>query len=175
MDIFDLFEIEQNMFQAHEKVMSLVNLHYSDCDVEQVSMTTMYNNHFMIRQVMPKKASSAIATFEGMKKEHPEMTELLDKRIAAMKARLKMFEDPNLSKNEAKAKVEAVLDQVWSLSSFKVSRQLLTNDLDQVSSVSLLMTSSTALPNEWLLGLTRCPWLTQADSLSLTEITEEPG
>ena len=37
--------------------------------------------------------------------------------------------------------------QVWSLSRFEVSRQLLTNDLNQVSSVSLLMTASTALAN----------------------------
>ena len=40
--------------------------------------------------------------------------------------------------------------QVWSLSSFKVSRQLLTNDLNHVSSVSLLMTASTALANKGL-------------------------
>ena len=46
--------------------------------------------------------------------------------------------------------------KVWSLSSFKVSGQLLTKDLNQVSSFSLLMTSSTALPNEGLLELTRC-------------------
>ena len=31
--------------------------------------------------------------------------------------------------------------QAWSLSSFKVSRLLLTNDLNQVSPVSLLMTA----------------------------------
>ena len=34
-------------------------------------------------------------------------------------------------------------DQVWSLSSFKVSRQVLERTFDQVSSVSLLLTSST--------------------------------
>ena len=45
--------------------------------------------------------------------------------------------------------------QVWSLSSFDASRQLLTNDLDQVSSVSLHMTSSTAIPNKGLFMLTR--------------------
>ena len=44
------------------------------------------------------------------------------------------------------------IDQVWSLSSFKASRQLLTNDLNQVSSFSLLMTASTALTNEGLLS-----------------------
>ena len=44
-------------------------------------------------------------------------------------------------------------DQVWSLSSFKVSRQLLINNLNQVSSVSLLMTSSTALANEGIFEL----------------------
>merc|ERR1712219_44220 len=55
-------------------------------------------------------------------------------------------------------------EQVWSLSSFEVSRQLLTNDLNQVSSVSLLMTSSTALANEGLFELTLCPSLTRAMS-----------
>ena len=42
--------------------------------------------------------------------------------------------------------------QVWSLSSFKVSCQLLTNDLNEVASVSLLMTASTALAKEGLLS-----------------------
>ena len=65
--------------------------------------------------------------------------------------------------------------QVESLTSFKVSRQLLMNDLNQVSSVSLLMTSSTALANEGLFELTRRPSLTRAVSLSLAETTEAPG
>ena len=38
--------------------------------------------------------------------------------------------------------------QGWSLSSFEVSRHLLTNYLNQVKSVSLPMTSLTALANE---------------------------
>ena len=65
--------------------------------------------------------------------------------------------------------------QVWSLSSFKVSCRLLTNDLNQVSSVSLLMTSSTALANEGLFELTRRPSLTRAVSSSFAETTEEPS
>ena len=36
-----------------------------------------------------------------------------------------------------------IAKQVWSLSRFELSRQLLANDMDQVSSVSLLMTAST--------------------------------
>ena len=44
--------------------------------------------------------------------------------------------------------------QVWSLSSFEVSHQPLTNDLNQVSSISMLITSSMALANEGLFGLT---------------------
>ena len=52
-----------------------------------------------------------------------------------------------------------VIEQVWSLSSFKVSRQLLTNDLNEVSSVSLLMTASAALANEGLFGLNQRPSL----------------
>ena len=48
-------------------------------------------------------------------------------------------------------------------------------NLKQVSSVSLLMTSSTALANEGLFELTQCPSLTWAVSMSLTETTEEAG
>ena len=40
--------------------------------------------------------------------------------------------------------------QVWSLTSVEMSCQLLTNDLNQVSSVSLLMTSWMALADEGL-------------------------
>ena len=47
--------------------------------------------------------------------------------------------------------------QVWSLSRFKVSCRLITNDLDQVSPVSLLMTALTALANEGLFEQTRRP------------------
>ena len=66
--------------------------------------------------------------------------------------------------------------QVGSLSSFKVSRQLLTNDLNQVSSVSLLMTASTALANEGLFELTEHPLLRRAISSSFTETAEDsPG
>ena len=64
--------------------------------------------------------------------------------------------------------------QVGSLSSSKVSRQLLMNDLNQVSSISLLMTASTALANKGLFELTRRPSLARV-SLSFEEINEEPG
>ena len=47
--------------------------------------------------------------------------------------------------------------QVWSQSSFERSYQLLTNDLNQVSSVSLLMTFLMALANEGLFELSRRP------------------
>ena len=65
--------------------------------------------------------------------------------------------------------------QVWSLLGLKVSWQVLRENLNQVSSVSLLMTASTALANEGLFELTRRPSLTRAVSLSFAETTEEPG
>ena len=48
-------------------------------------------------------------------------------------------------------------------------------NLNQVSSVSLLTTSLTALANEGLFELTRRPSLTRAFLLSFAETTEEPG
>ena len=65
--------------------------------------------------------------------------------------------------------------QVWSLSSLEVSRQLVTNDLNQVSCVSLPMTSWTALANGGLFELTLGPLLTRVVLLSLAVTTEEPG
>ena len=50
-----------------------------------------------------------------------------------------------------------------------------TEDLNQVSPVSLLMTSLTAQANEELFELTGHPSLTRAVSLSFAETTEEPG
>ena len=47
--------------------------------------------------------------------------------------------------------------------------------MDQISSVTLLMTDSTALANEGLIELTRCPLLTWVFSLSFVGTTEEPG
>ena len=67
---------------------------------------------------------------------------------------------------------EGVQQQVWSLSSFKVSRQLLTNYLNQVSSVSWLRTSSMALANEGLLELTQRPSLAWAVLLSFAKTTK---
>ena len=58
--------------------------------------------------------------------------------------------------------------QVWSLSSFEVSRQLLMNYLNHVWFVSLIMAASTALTNEGLFELT---WR----SLSFAETTKELG
>ena len=66
-------------------------------------------------------------------------------------------------------------EQVWSLSSFEVSRQLLMNDLNKVLFVSLLMTSPTTLAKEGLFELTRHPLLTLPVSLSFAETTEEQG
>ena len=61
---------------------------------------------------------------------------------------------------------------VGSLSSFKVSCQVLMNDLNQVLSVSLLMTSSMALANEGLFELTLRPSLTWSVLSLLVETTE---
>ena len=63
------------------------------------------------------------------------------------------------------------IHQVWSLSGLKVSWQVLRNNFSQVSSVSLLMTASTALANEGLFELTRRPSLTRAVSSSFAEGT----
>ena len=49
-------------------------------------------------------------------------------------------------------KIGGATVQVWSISCFKVSRQPLRQDLNQISSVSLLMTASTAPPTKGFLS-----------------------
>ena len=63
--------------------------------------------------------------------------------------------------------------QVWSLSSFEVSRQLLRNVLNLVLSVSLLMTFSTAFTNKGLFELTWRPPLTKPVLLLFVETTTD--
>ena len=55
------------------------------------------------------------------------------------------------------------------------SKSPTNNDLNQVSSISLLITSSKAHVSERLFELTQHPMLTLAVLLSFTETTEEPG
>ena len=58
--------------------------------------------------------------------------------------------DDDMLTVKATSQAALICMQVWSLSSFEVSRQLLTDDLNHVSSVSLLMTASMALANKGL-------------------------
>ena len=60
---------------------------------------------------------------------------------------------------------------------FKVSHQILTNDFNQVLSVSLLITASTAPAKGGLLEMTQRPLLEQdfaLVSLSFAETTKDP-
>ena len=68
-----------------------------------------------------------------------------------------------------------VYDQVRSLSRFILSRQLLKNDLNQVSSVSSVHDCLYGLANKGLFELTRRPSLTQVVLLSFAKTTKEPG
>ena len=90
-----------------------------------------------------------------------------------LEMKMKKMKDAKYFKNSLAAVKKGCL--VWSLSSFEVSCQLFTNDLNQVSSVSVLMTSSTAPANEGLFVLTLSPLLTQALLLSFAETTKGPS
>ena len=70
--------------------------------------------------------------------------------------------------------IQTNLFQVWSLSRFELSCQLLMNEVNQVLFVYLLITCSQALANEGLLELTRRPLLTGAVS-ALAETPKESG
>ena len=50
---------------------------------------------------MPKKLKLGIAKFEKLKKENPELENVIDKRIQHLHKRMKMFQNPLESQNEA--------------------------------------------------------------------------
>ena len=77
-----------------------------DCNIEQVSMSTMMLTNKLFAFGMPKKLKSGIAKFEKLKKENPDLKDVIDKRIQHMHKRMKMFQNPLESQSEAMEPLE---------------------------------------------------------------------
>ena len=87
--------------------------------------------------------SNEIGTLEGrVKTQEVELTETR-KKLSDVTEKYS-----DLKRRARQYKTHCQAKQVWSISSCKVTCQLATNDLNQVSSVSLLITSSAGLANE---------------------------
>ena len=75
-------------------------------------MSTLMLTNKLLAFGMPKKLKSGIAKFEKLKKENPDLENVIDKRIQHLHKRMKMFQNPLESKNEAMEPLEQVLDSL---------------------------------------------------------------
>ena len=64
-------------------------------------MSTMMLTNKLLAFGMPKKLKSGMAKFEKLKKENPELENVIDKRIQHLHKRMNMFQNPLESQNEA--------------------------------------------------------------------------
>ena len=97
------------------KVLDLVELHYKNCNIEQVTMSTMTANNKifgMMIMMMLREQRSNIAALEKVKERYPEMAEVVDARIPVIQERIKSWADPAARRDEAMVRK---LAQIWGM------------------------------------------------------------
>ena len=114
------------------KVLDLVDLHYKNCNIEQVTMGTMMANNMVswtnfaprqkcfyqlpqpqiVGMMMPRKQRSNIVALEKVKERYPEMAEVVDARIPVIQERIKSWADPAARRDEAMVRK---LAQIWGM------------------------------------------------------------
>ena len=66
----------------------------------------------IISRVIPKEAKAAIANFEQLKKESPELSDFADKRIKQWHDRLEIIANPEKFRNDALSPIKKLLDVI---------------------------------------------------------------
>ena len=66
----------------------------------------------MLAFVMPKKVRTGIGKFEKVKKDNPELSDIVDKRIKHLNERLEMFANPKQYRDVALEPLKKVLDSI---------------------------------------------------------------
>ena len=75
-------------------------------------MLTMFSVQFMASIIINKKMSGGLAKLEKSKIAKPELSSEFDQKIADLKERMKIFQDPQKTQGEALAKMTPVLDRL---------------------------------------------------------------
>ena len=73
--------------------MDLVDLHYKECPIEEITFSTMMSKGPM-RFMMPRRVRASISKLEILKMEHPEQSDAIDEKIKGLYKRLELLEDP---------------------------------------------------------------------------------
>ena len=75
-------------------------------------MGQMCYTNKMLSFVMTRKAKTGIEKFEKVKKDNPELSDLVDKRIKHLNERLEMFANPKQYRDDALEPLKKVLDSI---------------------------------------------------------------
>ena len=110
-----------------DDVLEMVDLHYEQCLIEPLTFSTFAsknkvksvscslssdnvdNGQFLTMRIN-MKMNGSLAKLEKSKMTNPELSSELEKKIAALKARMMIFQDPQKTQSDALAKMKPVLD-----------------------------------------------------------------
>ena len=97
---------------TRQEVLDMVDLHYAEADIEELTFGTMLTSSRVLAMAVPRKAKGELRALEKMKKEHPEMKEVIERKIEMKKAQISGYEAPQELKDSALVKMEVLLDQL---------------------------------------------------------------
>ena len=106
--------IVRTIFQMYNQIKELVDKYNNEVLIEQLSICGWSLQNKLMAFIIPRHLNGSIATMKEMKKKHPEMTELLDKRIGQLLHRRKLLEKPQTNLNEALNLMQDLLNQLES-------------------------------------------------------------
>ena len=95
-----------------QRVLAMVDLHYAEADIEKLSFGTLLTSNRVMAMVVPRKARRELKALEKMKKEHPEMKEVIENKIEMKKTQISGYEAPQELKDFALVKMVGLLDKL---------------------------------------------------------------
>ena len=101
-------------FQMDGQIRDLVERYNNEVLIEQMSMCAWSLQNKFMGFMIPKHLNNSISSLRAMKTQHPEMTELLDKKIDLLLYRQKLLLSPQANRDEAFERMQDLLDQLES-------------------------------------------------------------
>lgn len=96
------------------QIRDLVERYNNEVLIEQMSMCAWSLQNKFMGFMIPKHLNNSISSLRAMKTQHPEMTELLDKKIDLLLYRQKLLQSPQANRDEAFERMQDLLDQLES-------------------------------------------------------------
>ena len=100
------------IFQIDDQIKALVDRYSNEIMIEQLSMCGWSLQNRFLAIMIPRFLNQSNAKMEEMKKNHPDISDLLDKRIGLVNQRLKLLENPQENRDEALELMQGLLDQL---------------------------------------------------------------